>query len=100
MVWGQHPYCVVNKLQDNVYVIQLADGSGPLKSVTRREICDLTNYLGDQPSYLVQIDNPTQIDAPPGVVPEHAEDSIGSQKGAESEESLTDFDVYVGIRDS
>ncbi|MES9882596.1 MAG: transposase family protein [Sedimenticola sp.] len=78
-VWGSTPYCVVNKLQDNVYVIQLADGSGPLKSVTRREIRDLTNYLGDQPSYLVQIDNPTQIDAPPGVVPEHAEDSIGSQ---------------------
>lgn len=43
--WDSTPYRVVNKLQDNVYVIQLADGTGCTKNVTRREILDLSKSL-------------------------------------------------------
>ncbi len=43
--WDATPYKVVGKLQDNVYVIQLADGTGPTKTVTRREILDLSKSL-------------------------------------------------------
>ena len=39
--WSPTPYRVQAKLQDNVYQIQLADGSGPLKTVTRTEILDI-----------------------------------------------------------
>lgn len=36
--WSPTPYKVVDNLQDNVYVIQLADGLGGLKTVTRIEL--------------------------------------------------------------
>jgi hypothetical protein len=39
-MWDSTPYKVVDSLGDNVYSIQLADGSGPVKNVTRREILD------------------------------------------------------------
>ncbi|VDI56999.1 Hypothetical predicted protein [Mytilus galloprovincialis] len=38
--WKPTPYKVVDKLNDNVYGIQLADGSGPIRNVTRTEILD------------------------------------------------------------
>ncbi|CAG2203255.1 unnamed protein product [Mytilus edulis] len=38
--WHPTPYKVVHRFKDNVYGIQLADGSGPVRNVTRREICD------------------------------------------------------------
>jgi hypothetical protein len=38
--WNPTPYRVVHRFKDNVYGIQLADGSGPIRNVTRREICD------------------------------------------------------------
>jgi hypothetical protein len=38
--WNPTPYRVVHRFIDNVYGIQLADGSGPIRNVTRREICD------------------------------------------------------------
>lgn len=38
--WKPIPYKVVDKLNDNVYCIQLADGSGPIRNVTRTEILD------------------------------------------------------------
>lgn len=38
--WNLTPYRVVHRFKDNVYGIQLADGSGPIRNVTRREICD------------------------------------------------------------
>ncbi|CAC5380194.1 unnamed protein product [Mytilus coruscus] len=38
--WHPTPYRVVHRFKDNVYGIQLADGSGPVRNVTRREICD------------------------------------------------------------
>ena len=38
--WNPIPYRVVHHFKDNVYGIQLADGSGPIRNVTRREICD------------------------------------------------------------
>ena len=43
--WDSTPYRVVDNLQDKVYVIRLKAGSGPLKSVGLREICDLTDRL-------------------------------------------------------
>ena len=36
--WKATPYVVVSQPQQNVYEIQLADGTGPLKRVTRTEI--------------------------------------------------------------
>ncbi|CAG2207645.1 unnamed protein product [Mytilus edulis] len=41
--WHPTPYKVVHRFKDNVYGIQLADGSGPVRNVTRREICDTGN---------------------------------------------------------
>ena len=38
--WLSTPYKVVSYAGDNVYGIQLADGSGPVKKVTRTEILD------------------------------------------------------------
>jgi len=38
--WKPIPYKVVDKLNDNVYCIQLADGSGPIRNVTRTDILD------------------------------------------------------------
>jgi hypothetical protein len=38
--WNPTPYRVVHRFKDKVYGIQLADGSGPIRNVTRREICD------------------------------------------------------------
>ena len=38
--WNPTPYRVVHRFKDNVYGIKLADGSGPIRNVTRREICD------------------------------------------------------------
>ncbi|CAC5367120.1 unnamed protein product [Mytilus coruscus] len=38
--WKPTPYKVVDKSNDNVYGIQLADGSGPIRNVTRTEILD------------------------------------------------------------
>ena len=39
-VWDSTPYEVIATPGNNVYTIQLADGSGPKKNVTRREIFD------------------------------------------------------------
>ena len=38
--WHPTPYRVVHRFKDNVYWIQLANGSGHVRNVTRREICD------------------------------------------------------------
>ena len=38
--WSSIPYKVVETRDNNVYVIQLADGSGPKRTVTRTEILD------------------------------------------------------------
>ena len=38
--WKAMPYKVVGRPQDNVYDIQIADGSGEIKTVTRTEILD------------------------------------------------------------
>ena len=38
--WSSTPYRVVDQLKDNVYTVQLADGTGEKKNVTRREILD------------------------------------------------------------
>jgi hypothetical protein len=38
--WNLTPYRVVQRFKDNVYGIQLADGSGSIRNNTRREICD------------------------------------------------------------
>lgn len=39
-MWDSTPYKVIDSLGDNVYSIQLADGSRPVKNVTRRKILD------------------------------------------------------------
>lgn len=38
--WDSTPYRVVGAPGDNVYTIQIVDGSGPTRNVTRREILD------------------------------------------------------------
>ena len=42
-IWSPVAYHVVDKLQDNVYVIQLVDGTGELRTVTRTELLDIKN---------------------------------------------------------
>ncbi|MCU7958264.1 MAG: hypothetical protein KZQ67_16930, partial [gamma proteobacterium symbiont of Bathyaustriella thionipta] len=44
--WLSTPYKVINK-RNNVYDIQLADGSGCVKTVTRREILDTRELIHD-----------------------------------------------------
>ena len=36
--WHPTPYKIVQNFENNIYGIQLADGSGPVRNVTRREI--------------------------------------------------------------
>lgn len=49
--WCSTPYKVVKYLGDNVYSIQLADGSGPIKNVTRKEILDTGEKVDSNDEY-------------------------------------------------
>ena len=40
--WQAIPYKVVNKLRDNVYTVQLADGTGPELNLNRLELLDIS----------------------------------------------------------
>ena len=64
--WLSTPYKVINK-RNNVYDIQLADGTGCIKTVTRREILDTRELIDDN------------VDT---VIDENADGSI-SQRGEE-----------------
>ena len=64
--WLSTPYKVINK-RNNVYDIQLADGTGYIKTVTRREILDTRELVDDN------------VDT---VIDENADGSI-SQRGEE-----------------
>ena len=64
--WLSTPYKVINK-RNNVYDIQLADGTGCIKTVTRREIPDTRELIDDN------------VDT---VIDENADGSI-SQRGEE-----------------
>ena len=57
--WDSTPYRVLDRLQDNVYVIKLADGTGPAKNVTRKEILDLSKSLDRDFSDYRDIAEPT-----------------------------------------
>ena len=45
--WKPTPYKVIKKLQDNVYTIQCADGTGPTKNMNRRELLDTRELVLD-----------------------------------------------------
>ncbi|XP_038072725.1 uncharacterized protein LOC119741114 [Patiria miniata] len=47
--WKATPYKVIARPQTNVYVVQLADGTGPMKRVTRTEILDTGDSVPDGP---------------------------------------------------
>ncbi|MCW4347301.1 MAG: RNase H-like domain-containing protein, partial [Candidatus Thiodiazotropha endolucinida] len=47
-LWSPVTYKVVDKLQDNVYVIQMVDDVGALKTVTRTELLDLKNLQNEE----------------------------------------------------
>ena len=40
--WVSTPYKVIDKLQDNVYVVQRADGTGKTRTLGRRELLDIS----------------------------------------------------------
>ena len=46
--WDSTPYKVVDRLQDNVYVIKQVDDSGSFKTVHRRELLDLSSRQKDR----------------------------------------------------
>ena len=77
--WDSTPYRVLDRLQDNVYVIKLADGTGPAKNVTRKEILDLSKSLDRDFSDYRDIAEPTGK--------KNVEDNITHQLGDEDVES-------------
>ena len=77
--WDSTPYRVLDRLQDNVYVIKLADGTGPAKNVTRKEILDLSKSLDMDFSDSRDIAEPT--------AKKNVEDNITHQHGDEDVES-------------
>ena len=62
--WDSTPYRVIDKLQDNVYVVQRVDGTGKTRTLGRRELLDITQGKHTENS--------------------NAEDSILSKSGDES----------------
>ena len=48
--WNSTPYKVIAYMGDNVYKIQLADGTGPTKNVTRTEILDTGEIVANNDS--------------------------------------------------
>ena len=61
--WKAVPYRVVSQPQENVYEIQLADGTGPLRRVTRTEIRD-TKEIVPHPGNEDQREKPGSPSAP------------------------------------
>ena len=49
-IWNSTPYKVIAYMGDNVYKIQLADGTGPTKNVTRTEILDTGEIVANNDS--------------------------------------------------
>lgn len=45
--WSSVPYKVIARPGENVYSIQLADGSGPMRNVTRTELLDTGEEVGE-----------------------------------------------------
>ena len=63
--WSSIPYKVVARPGENVYSIQLADGTGPLRNVTRTEILDTGDEVEDKSDSDVDVivDQPMDITA-------------------------------------
>ena len=86
--WHSTPYKVVSYLGDNVYKIQLADGTGQTKNVTRTEILDTGEKVGSDDSNTSDSDSDLQPDE---YVRVHESDGVEQniQDSASSEESET-----------
>lgn len=61
-VWDPTPYKVISALSDNVYSIQLADGSGPVKNVNRREILNTGEIITEEPDVEIPVTNSDDSD--------------------------------------
>ena len=86
--WHSTPYKVVSYLGDNVYKIQLADGTGQTKNVTRTEILDTGEKVGGEDSNTSDSDSDLQPDE---YVRVHESDGVDQnvQDSESSEESET-----------
>lgn len=74
-VWDSTPYKVVDSLGDNVYAIQLADGSGPVKKVTRREILDTGEVVSEGSDEEIPVADSDSEESFYGILqPEHSGD--------------------------
>ncbi len=85
--WQPEPYKVLQSFPNNVYKIQLADGYGTVKRVTRTELKDTREFVKDSPEgVLITITS----EAPdPDVVPDDAESTMdAASEAAESEPTL------------
>ncbi|MES9879686.1 MAG: DDE-type integrase/transposase/recombinase [Sedimenticola sp.] len=76
--WDATPYKVIDQLQDNVYIIQMVDGVGPTKTVSRNELFDMS-------ARLPITDNPDVSQL------HHAEDSTDAKSRGEGENRLTNL---------
>ena len=72
--WQATPYKVTARPHDNVYEVQLADGTGPKKRVTRTEVLDTREIVPEEAPLAEENDSASQ-DPHPGA------EIIPSQKG-------------------
>ncbi|MES9880444.1 MAG: RNase H-like domain-containing protein, partial [Sedimenticola sp.] len=98
--WNPTPYLVVDKLQDNVYVVQLADETGPTRNVTRSEILDLSKSLDSKDTTTMRNRVPdTGADAGDSMLPKAGGDGkldVGDISMSDSEESESDYEIAYG----
>ena len=87
--WLPTPYKVVKRLQDNVYQIQLVDGSGPVKTVSRKEILDTHELLSSDDDQLEE----EEEDYPQSDPEDNSSEDTGILEGIvldENESDVTD----------
>lgn len=83
--WCSTPYKVVKYLGDNVYSIQLADGSGPIKNVTRKEILDTGEKV------TASSDDSETEDSDSDYIPEQIQEVIQAEESSSHRKSDEEF---------
>jgi len=90
--WDATPYRIVDRLQDNVYRVQLADGSGHCKTVGRRELLDLSKSMDHD----LENEDLPQADTEGSMESKQGDGNVRGVQGVEhddSEESDSDYDI-------
>jgi hypothetical protein len=75
--WSSTPYKVVARLGKNVYTIQLADGTGPTRNVTRTELLDTGSKINDEMESDSSDDSDVIVDQLVDITPQQEAHALG-----------------------